>query len=336
MRRRTFVAGLGASGLGASGLGAAGLGAATSLAAPALAQGTWPARPIRLVVGFAAGGATDIVARILASSLQEQLGQSVVIENRPGAGGNIAADAVAQADPDGYTLLVATPALVINPAIYPKLSFDPEKSFLPVSLICSILDVLTVASSKPWKNMAELLADARARPGAISFASSGIGSNSHICLALLQSLAKIDVLHVPYKGGGALLADFIAGRVDASIGTGPVLIPLVKDGRMRALAVASAQRSPILPDVPSISESVPGYDYRSWIGLLAPAGTPAAVVEQVNKAAMTGLGQPAIRDKMVEQAAALSLMGPQDFKAFLGQEVQRLVPMLKAMNLKVE
>jgi tripartite-type tricarboxylate transporter receptor subunit TctC len=326
MRRRSFLTGL------------AGLGLASKGFAPAaLAQGTdWPTRPIRLVVGFAAGGATDIVARIIATALSGQLGQSVVVENRPGAGGNIAAETVAKADPDGYTLLVATPSLVVNPSIFSKLPFDPDKSFVPISLVCSILDVLTVASSKPWKSLAELLADARAKPGVISFASSGIGSGSHVSLVLLQSLAGINVLHVPYKGGGALIADFIAGRVDASIGTGPVLVPLVKDGRMRALGVATAKRSPLLPDVPAIGEVVAGYDVSNWIGLLAPAGTPAAVIEKVNAAAHAGLGDPEVSAKLVQQAAALSLMGPAQFDAFLKQETQRWAKVLKTMNVKVD
>jgi tripartite-type tricarboxylate transporter receptor subunit TctC len=326
MRRRSFLTGL------------AGLGLASKGFAPAaLAQGTdWPTRPIRLVVGFAAGGATDIVARIIATALSGQLGQSVVVENRPGAGGNIAAETVAKADPDGYTLLVATPSLVVNPSIFSKLPFDPDKSFVPISLVCSILDVLTVASSKPWKSLAELLADARARPGVISFASSGIGSGSHVSLVLLQSLAGINVLHVPYKGGGALIADFIAGRVGASIGTGPVLVPLVKDGRMRALGVATAKRSPLLPDVPAIGEIVAGYDVSNWIGLLAPAGTPAAVIEKVNAAAHAGLGDPEVSAKLVQQAAALSLMGPTQFDAFLKQETQRWAKVLKTMNVKVD
>lgn len=322
MRRRTVLGGL----------------AGLVFAPHVWAQGTtWPNRPIRLVVGFAAGGATDIVARMIARAMQEQLGQSVVVENRPGAGSNIAADAVAHAEPDGHTLLVATPAaLTFNPNIYAKLPFNAEKDFVPVSLICSILDVLTVPPSKPWKSLGELLADARARPGAISFASSGVGSGSHVALVLLQALTGINVLHVPYKGGGALISDFLAGRVDASIGTGPVLVPLVKSDRMRALGVATEKRSPLLADVPAIGEVVPNYKVDNWIGLMAPGGTPSAVVEKLYAAVQRGLADASLRDRLAEQAAAPSLMGPPEFDAFLKREMARWAPVLKALDLKIE
>lgn len=322
MQRRSFLAGL------------AGFG----LTRPAFAQSEpWPTRPIRLVVGFAAGGATDIVGRLLTPGLGERLGQSVYVENRAGAGGNLAAASVAQADPDGYTLMLATPGPeTINPTIYDRLPFDPQKDFAPIALLCSILDVLAVPVDRPWKSVKDLIDDARARPGAITFSSSGIGSPSHVALLLLQSLTGIDVVHVPYRGGGPMMGDFLAGRIDATIGTGPVLMPLGESGRLRILGVATAARSPLAPNIPAISEAVPGYEMVNWIGLSAPARTPSALIARIHQAAIATLADPGLRAKLTQQAAVPTPLGPEAYKAHIAAEYARWTPLLKAAKARAE
>jgi tripartite-type tricarboxylate transporter receptor subunit TctC len=325
MQRRDFLAGV---------AGLAGFG----LSRPATAQSEpWPTRPIRLVVGFAAGGATDIVGRLLTPGLGERLGQSVYVENRAGAGGNLAAASVAQAEPDGYTLMLATPGPeTINPTIYDRLPFDPQKDFAPIALLCSILDVLAVPADRPWKNVKELIDDARARPGAITFSSSGIGSPSHVALLLLQALTGINVVHVPYRGGGPMMGDFLAGRIDATIGTGPVLMPLGESGRLRILGVATAKRSPLAPNLPAISEAVPGYEMVNWIGLSAPARTPPVLLARIHQAAIATLDDPVLRSKLTQQAAVPTPLGPEEYRAHIKAEHARWTPLLQAAKAKAE
>lgn len=322
MQRRSFLTGL------------AGLG----LIGPAAAQSeTWPTRPIRLVVGFAAGGATDIVGRLIAPGLGERLGQTIYVENRAGAGGNLAAASVAQAEPDGYTLMLATPGPeTINPTIYDRLPFDTQKDFAPIALLCSILDVLAVPVDRPWKSVEDLIDDARARPGAITFSSSGIGSPSHVALLLLQALTGINVVHVPYRGGGPMMGDFLAGRIDATIGTGPVLLPLGESGRIRILGVATAKRSPLAPTIPAISEAVPGYEMVNWIGLSAPARMPPALIARIHQAAVATLADPELRSKLTQQAAVPTPLGPEEYKAHIKAEHARWTPLLKAAKAKAE
>ncbi len=325
MRRRTFLT-------GAAGL--AGIGWSGTSRAQAQA---WPSKPIRLVVGFAAGGASDIVGRLISPGLGERLGQTVYVENRAGAGGNLAAASVAQAEPDGYTLMLATPGPeTINPTVYDKLPFDPRKDFAPIALLCSILDVLAVPADRPWKTVKELIDDARARPGAITFSSSGIGSPSHVALLLLQSLTGINVVHVPYRGGGPMMGDFLAGRIDATIGTGPVLMPLGEGGQLRILGVATAERSPLAPHIPAISESVPGYAMANWLGLAAPVRTPPVLIEKIHQAALATLADPAVRAKLTQQSAVPTPLGPQDYAAHVKAEYERWTPLLKAAKAKVE
>lgn len=312
------------------------------LAMPALigagrAHAAWPDRPIRLLVGFAPGGATDIVARLIAPALSARLGQTVVVENRGGAGGNIAAEALARADADGHTLMLATPGpLTINPAIYSTLPFDAANSFAPVAQLGLILDVLAVPAERPWQNLEALLADMRARPGDITFSSSGVGSASHVGLILLQALAGVEALHVPYRGGGAMMGDFLSGKLDATIGTGPVLLPLAEAGKIRILGVAPDQRSPLLPAVPTLAETVPGYDLRSWFGLVAPAGTPAAVIARIHEAAAAAMAEPELAERFRQQAAEPAVLPPDAFRQLLDAERARWAPLLKAANVTVD
>ncbi|UFN47868.1 tripartite tricarboxylate transporter substrate binding protein [Roseomonas sp. OT10] len=300
-------------------------------------EGGWPSRPVRLLVGFAPGGAVDIVARLIAPALSARLGQPVVVENRAGAGANIAAEAVANAPPDGHVLLLATPGpLTINPAIYERLPFDAERGFAPVARLGKVMDVLAVPADRPWRSVAEVLEAARAKPGGLVLSSSGVGSGSHLGIILLEHLAKVSVLHVPYRGGGPMMGDFLSGKLDATIGTGPVLVPLGQAGRIRLLGVASEQRSRLLPDLPSIAETVPGYEMDNWFGLAAPAGTPPGVVARLHAAAAAALAEPALAARFSEQATEPALLGPAEFGAFLAAERARWTPLLQAAGVKVD
>jgi tripartite-type tricarboxylate transporter receptor subunit TctC len=291
---------------------------------------------VRLLVGFAPGGAIDIVARLVAPALAVRLGQPVVVENRPGAGGNIAAEALSRAAPDGLTLMLATPGpFTVNPAIYRRLPFDPA-GFAPVAQLGVVLDVLAVPAARPWQTTAGFIAAARARPGALNVSHSGVGSGSHVGIVLLRALTGIEVVDVPYGGGGPMMADFLSGKLDATIGTAPVLVPLARDGRIRILGVAQAERSPVLPDVPPMADAVPGYDLRSWVGLMAPGGTPDAVVGRIHDAAAAALADPEIVARFHQQVIEPSPAGPAAFGRTLAAERARWAPLLRAANVTVD
>ena len=276
--------------------------AALALSGPALAQERYPSKPLRIIVPFAPGGSTDIVARLLAERLAGPLGQSVVVENRPGAAGNIGADAVAKSAPDGATLLMATTGVMaINNALYKNMSYDAAKDLEPVVFAASITNVLAVPADLPAKNIAELIALARAQPDKLSFASSGAGSSTHLSGELFKSMASIEVLHIPYKGSSQALADLVAGRVSMIFDNMPSALPFIKAGRLRALGVTSGKRSPVLPDVPTIAEAgVPGYESLSWSGIAVAAGTPRDIVLRLNREINTILAAPDMRAKLAE------------------------------------
>ncbi|HWP87809.1 MAG TPA: tripartite tricarboxylate transporter substrate binding protein, partial [Burkholderiales bacterium] len=251
------------------------------VALPVHAQ-NYPVRPVRMIVPFSPGGATDVPARILAQRLSEAFGHQIVIDNRPGAGGVLGADAVAKAPPDGYTLLLTATTHVISASLYQKLPYDAIRDFAPVMLIGSGPNVLTVHPSLPAKNVRELIALAKARPGKIDYASSGNGSSQHLFGALFMSLADIRMMHIPYKGSAPATTDLIAGQVSVGFPGIALVLPHTKAGRLRALAVTSAERSKAMPDVPSIAEAgVPGYAATLWLGLLAPKGTPPQIVQKL-------------------------------------------------------
>lgn len=265
----------------------AGLAAATALGLPGAAwaqEAAWPAKPVRLVVPFAAGGTSDILGRLLAEKLQAALKQPVVVENRAGAGGVLGADAVAKSPADGYTLLLGTIAShAINPAMRPKMPYDALKDFAAVNLLGTIPNVLLVGKDQPYKNVKDLIAAAKAKPDSISFASAGMGSSQHMSGELFKLLAGADLAHVPYKGSAPAIQDVIGHQIPASFETATVALPHIQSGKVRALAVTTAQRSPLLPEVPTLQEAgVAGFEVASWQALYAPAGTPAAVVQRVN------------------------------------------------------
>lgn len=291
-----------------------GLAAWVSAAPPAGAE-TYPSKAIRIVVPFSAGGATDIMTRVVGDKLQARWGQPVVIENRTGAGGTLGALSVARADADGYTLLTGTSAThAIAPSIYPNLQYDPEKDFAPITLISSIPLVLTAHPSVPVTTVSELISYVKANPGKVDFASSGNGSITHLSSELFAYMAGIKMTHVPYRGSAPAVTDLLSGQVKMMIDHTPTVLAHVKSGRLKALGVAEPARLDDLPDTPTIAESgVPGYAVKSWVGLVAPAGTPAAVVQKLNDAVLEILRMPDVQNQLKLQGARPYPTTPQEF-----------------------
>jgi tripartite-type tricarboxylate transporter receptor subunit TctC len=301
----------------------AGLALAASLAAPlgAMAQG-YPSKPITVIVPFAAGGTTDILARVIGQALNKELGQSVIVDNRAGAGGNIGAQLAAKAPADGYTLFMGTVGThAINQSLYKKLGFDPVKDFAPLTRVAMVPNLLVAHPGKPYKTVKELIAYARANPGKVNFGSSGSGSSIHLSGELFNALAKVDMVHVPYKGSAPAVSDLIGGQIDIMFDNMPSAIQHVRAGKLRPLAVTTAKRSPELPDVPTIAEAgVPGYEATSWFGLFAPAGTPAPVVAKLNGALVKVLADPEVKKKLAEQGAEPYSEKPEQFAEFIRKE----------------
>lgn len=281
----------------------------------------WPAKSVRIVVPFAPGGSTDIFARLLGERLSATLGQPVVIDNRAGAAGNIGADAVARAAPDGYTLLMATTGVMaINQALYKNLTYDAAKDLEPVVFVASITNLLIVAAESPLKSVADVLSSARQSPDNLSFASSGAGSSTHMSAELFKSMAAVKLLHVPYKGSGPALLDLIAGRVSLMFENMPGAVPHIKGGKVRALAQTGLKRTPALPDVPTLAEAgVAGYESLSWSGIALPAGAPREVLARLNRDINAILAQPEMRQKLAEQGAEAAGGTPDAF----AQQVRR-------------
>jgi tripartite-type tricarboxylate transporter receptor subunit TctC len=269
-----------------------------ALAGPAAAQ-TYPSQPIRLVVPFAPGGGADILARIIGDPLSKRLGQPIVIENKPGAGATLGADTVAKAAPDGYTLLLATPGpQITNPYLMPKLPYDPNKDFTPVAMLVLAVNVLVVTPSLPVKSVAELIAYAKAHPGKLNFSSSGVGASSHLSGELLKMMAGIDIVHVPYRGSGPSIQDILAGNIQMSIDTVSTMLPHIQSGGMRALAVATLDKNPTLPDLPTIAETLPGFDGSGINYICAPAGLPQPIADRLNKEINAVLTDPDVVKRM--------------------------------------
>ncbi|GLC91526.1 MFS transporter [Cupriavidus sp. TA19] len=313
-------------------------GVAATACCAAYAQGGYPARPVSLVVGFAAGGSTDKLARLLAREMQDALGQQVVVENRPGAAGNIAAQYVAQAAPDGYTLFMATlSSQAINPWIYPKLAFDPIKSFEPVALVARYPLVVAVNPALPAQTSAELLAYMRANPGKVFFSSAGSGSPGHLSGELVKSMGKVDLTHVAYKGGGPAMLAAMGGEVTMTIETIPAMIPHVKSGKLKGLAVTSGQRSPALPQLPTLSEAgLAGFEVTSWAGIVAPAKTSPDVLEKLQAAVGKALAQPKLKSAMEADGALPSYMPGKQFQDFTAAELKRWGEVVRSANVKAE
>lgn len=302
------------------------------------AQANYPNRPIQLVVTVPPGGAADIVARLIASKLADALGQSVIINNRGGAGGTIAAAQVAKSDPDGYTLLLNTIATHgIGPHIYANLQYDPVKDFSPVILIAKLPLIMAVNAELPARSVADVIALAKAKPGELSFSSSGSGGAPHLAGEMFKRLAGIELLHVPYRGSGPAVIDLIAGRIAMMFDATPSLLPYIMAGKLRPLAAASPQRHRLLPDVPSFAElGYPGMDIALWYGVVAPGGTPAPIVQRLNAELAKIVDMPDIRKSLTEQGADLQGGSAEDFAAFMRNESARWSEVVKQAGIKLE
>jgi tripartite-type tricarboxylate transporter receptor subunit TctC len=315
------------------------LAAALVAAAPASGAETYPTRPIRYVVGFVPGGATDILARAMQPRLSEKFGQQVVVDNRPGANGNVAAEIVARSPADGHTILLATiGVLSINPSLYRKLAFDALKDFAPVAQLVSLSNVVVANPSLQATGIRDLIALARARPGQITYATSGSGGTGHLAGELFKTMAGVDIIHVPYKGGAPALVDVVSGQVNTFFATVPTALPQIKAGRIRALAVTTARRSVALPDVPTIEESagLKGYEANNWYGLVVAAGTPAAIVRRIETDALTVLKLQEVQEKLLAQGLEPTPAGPGAFGAYIKSEHAKWAKVIKAAGAKVD
>jgi len=311
--------------------------AATLIAGPAAAQ-AYPTKPITMIVPFSAGGTTDILARIVGQALSTELGQSVVIDNRAGAGGNIGGQLAARAPADGYTLFMGTVGThAINEALYKKMPFNPIKDFAPLSRVANVPNLLVAHPSQPFKTVPELIAYAKANPGKVNFGSSGSGSSIHLSGELFKSMAKVDMVHIPYKGSAPAVNDLLGNQIAIMFDNMPSAIQHVRAGKLRPIAVTTAKRSPELPDVPTIAESgVPGYEATSWFGLFAVAGTPAPIVTQLNKALVKVLNNPDVKAKIVAQGGEVVAETPEQFAGFIKAETAKWGKVVKESGASVD
>jgi hypothetical protein len=310
-----------------------------SLLAPFLASAdpTYPNRPVRLVIPFATGGSNDIVGRFMADQLQKRLGEPFVVDNRGGAGGTLGTDFVAKSKPDGYTLLLISTPHTANATLYKKLPYHPIKDFLPISRIGTAPQVISVYPGLPVKTLPELITYVKARPNQVNFVSSGVGSSQHLVTEMFANQAGLQLVHIPYKGAGAALADVAAGHAQISVGTVVQGLPLIKADRLRPLAVSGNKRQPVLPDVPTASEmGLKGYDADNWWGILAPVGTPVDVIQKLNTVIADILSKPETIKKLSDESATVSYQGPEEFSKFMAAESQKWAMLIKTLKLQPE
>ncbi len=306
-----------------------------ALTTPALvAAQAYPSRPLRLVVPSAPGGGTDILARVLASKLTEYLGQTVVVDNRAGAGTTIGIDNVAKAAPDGYTVLVTPSTLALNLWMYTKLPYDAIRDLAPLTQIAAVPNALVVHPSVPARSVAELMALAKKQPGEINAGSAGIGTSPHLSLELFKHLAKINLVHVPYKGSGAAVIAHLSGEISLQIPSLPTVMGYIRTNRLRVLGVTTAKRSPYLPEVPAIGEVVPGYEATQWFGFLATAGTPQAVQDRLSQEAVRALRAPDVAKHMANEGAEIVASTPAQFAAYIKSETEKWGRVIKAAGIK--
>jgi tripartite-type tricarboxylate transporter receptor subunit TctC len=312
--------------------------AAALLCAHAAPAADYPNRPVTLMVAFTPGGPSDVIARILGRRMHEALGQPFVIDNRPGAGGNIAAEAVANAAPDGYTLLMGNNSiLATNAALYKKINYDPVRDFIPISLIGSQANILVVNPTVPVKSMAELIALAKQKPGQLNFASSGHGAAAHLAGELFRTEAKIDIVHVAYKGAAPALQDVVAGHVQLMFATAASVTGLIRDGKVRPLAVTTPTRTAMLPDIATVAElGIAGFDATTWHGLVAPAGTSREIIGALHHAATTSLNDPAVRKSLMDLGVDIVGSSPREFEAYIQAEIPKWTAVVKASGARLE
>ena len=312
--------------------------AVPALTAPSAMAQQYPSKPIVLVVPFAPGGTSELISRLVAQKLTERLGQQVVVENRPGAAGNIAMEQVARAAPDGYTLILGhIGTLAVNPAMFPKLPYDAIKDFAPVSLIAAVPNIVTVNPAVPAKTLKEFLDLARAKPGSINYGSAGNGSAGHLAMEYLKRIAKADMVHVPYKGTGPMLTDLLAGQTQATFTGSSPLIPHIKSGKLRALAVGSAVRIPSLPEVPTVAESgFAGFETSQWYGIIAPAKTPPAIIQKLSVEIAQVMKQPDVIARLSGDGTVMIGSTPNEFAAYISKEMKRWGEVVHDANIKAE
>jgi tripartite-type tricarboxylate transporter receptor subunit TctC len=311
--------------------------AAALIASGACAQAAWPSKPVRMIVPFTAGSVTDIIARTVADSMSKSLGQPVLIENKPGAGGTIGAAQVAKSDADGYTVLIHSSGHALNPAIYPNLPYDTLKDLTGVTPLAAVPNVLVVSPARGWKSVADLIAAAKAKPGALNYASAGTGSATHMNAEKFKLRAGIDAQHVPFKGTPEAMTDVIGGRDDWFFAPLSPALPLIKDGKLQALAVSSAQRSPALPDVPTTIEAgVPNSDYTLWVGMIVPSATPAPILKRLHEEAIKALNTPEVKARLATLGADAFPMEPAAFNGYIRAEVESAAQIARTANLKAQ
>jgi tripartite-type tricarboxylate transporter receptor subunit TctC len=315
---------------------------AATIAAPSVrpsrAAGVdWPLKSVRVVVPFTPGGSTDTTARLVGNRLQEVWGQSVVIENKPGAGGNIASEMVAHSDPDGYTIFIVGPGLATNQFLYPSLAYDPVGDFAPVTLLITQPNMMCVPNSSPAKSVKEFIAYCHENKGKVTYASSGNGTTLHLSGELFKRLANVEMTHIPYRGGALAINDLIPGRVDVTFDNMPSILSHVKAGTVRALAVTTRERVPVVPDLPTIAESgVPGFDVSSWFGFFVPSRTPPDIIARINADANAALAYPSVKSRFEELGATPKGSTPAELAAFLKSEIDRWGPVIQEAKIRVE
>jgi tripartite-type tricarboxylate transporter receptor subunit TctC len=314
--------------------------AAGAAALPAVSRVGWteayPSRPVRLVTGFAAAGGSDVVARLIGQWLSERLGQSFIIENRPGAGGNIGTESVVRAPPDGYTLLLVTFANVVNASLYKKLNFNFIRDISPVAGLMRVPDLMAIHPSVPARTVPEFIAYAKANAGKITMASAGNGSSGHLAGELLKMMVGISLVHAPYRGNGPALTDLLGGQVELMFPTSPSVVEYVKSGRLRGLAVTTASRSETLPDLPTVSEFVPGYEVSGLYGIGAPKGTPAEFIATINKESNAALANPKMKARFVDLGGIVIPGSPADFGKVIVEDTEKWAKVIEAANIKIE
>ena len=307
------------------------VGAATAADAPA-----WPTKPVRMIVPFPPGGSTDVISRILGQRLADGLGQPLVIDNRGGAGGNIGTDLAARSAPDGYTILMGTVTMSINPFLYTRMSHDVLKDLAPVSVVASAPQIVVVHPSVAARSMRDVIDLAKAKPGTINFGSSGNGTSGHLGIEMLKAATGIQVVHVPYKGAAPAMADLLAGQVQVMFETITTAIPQIKAGKIRGIAVAAAKRSTLLPELPPLTDTVPGLDTTSWYGLMVPAGTPRAVIDRLHAETVKALALPDVKERLAGLGTETVGNTPAEFQRYLQAEMAKWQKVIRQAGIKLE
>jgi tripartite-type tricarboxylate transporter receptor subunit TctC len=302
----------------------------------AQAQSAFPSKPVHIFVPYAPGGGVDILARTLGDVVSRQWGQAVIVENRPGAGGLVASQALVTSPPDGYTLIVVASGHATNPFLYPKIPYDTFKSFTPISLLASSPNILLVRADSPYRTLGDMIAQARAKPGSLSFGHAGTGTSTHLAGELLKSLARIDLTAIPYKGGAPSINDLLGGQIPMSFNNGPESVGQLEAGTLRALAVTTASRAPFLPNVPSMAETVPGYDTEVWWGLLGPAGMPPDLVTKLSHDFVAALKTEPVKERLGKLGAQPIGSSPLEFDAKIHADYNKWGPIIEAAGIKAE